>query len=197
MSPLNDKQLHQIRDERKEQLMTAARKVFSRRGIIGTKISMIAEEAKVSQGLFYHYFKSKDALFVELVKEGLEVSLSSVDSLHQLPGSPLSKIKYLTEMILEEDNAPGFLLIHQARISDGVPKEAKELIDQYSVTAFIDRLLPIFSEGQQIGEISEGDPVELVSSYLSVISGVMILNTHETDGYLIPKVDLLLKMITG
>jgi len=62
LSPLSGEQLHQIRDERRGQIIQAAVNVFSRRGIIGTKMSMIAAEAGVSHGLVYHYFKTKDEL---------------------------------------------------------------------------------------------------------------------------------------
>lgn len=49
-------------DERREQIKKAARKVFAIKGIAGTKISMIAAEAGISQGLTYRYFQSKEEL---------------------------------------------------------------------------------------------------------------------------------------
>lgn len=51
MAPLNEQQLEQIHDERREQIKKAALKVFARHGINGTKMSMIAAEAGISQGL--------------------------------------------------------------------------------------------------------------------------------------------------
>ena len=48
LSPLTEDQLHQIRDDRKEQIMLAGAKVFARKGIIGAKMSMIAKEAGIS-----------------------------------------------------------------------------------------------------------------------------------------------------
>jgi AcrR family transcriptional regulator len=192
LSPLNKEQFDQIRDERKEQLIGAALKVFSSRGIIGSKISMIAAEAGVSQGLFYHYFKSKDELFTSLVQEALEASLSSIDRLYQVSGSPKDKIKFLTESILDKSGAPYFRLIHQARTSDGIPVKAKQLIEQYSMKIYVDRLLPLFKEGQQAGEIAAGNLEELISIYLSVLSGVMVLS----EDYRIPDASFLLRILT-
>jgi AcrR family transcriptional regulator len=182
LSPLNKEQFDQIRDERKEQLIGAALKVFSSRGIIGSKISMIAAEAGVSQGLFYHYFKSKDELFTSLVQEALEASLSSIDRLYQVSG----------ESILDKSGAPYFRLIHQARTSDGIPVKAKQLIEQYSMKIYVDRLLPLFKEGQQAGEIAAGNLEELISIYLSVLSGVMVLS----EDYRIPDASFLLRILT-
>jgi AcrR family transcriptional regulator len=196
VSPLNKEQLHQIRDERKEQIMRAALKVFALRGIVGTKISMIAAEAGVSQGLFYHYFKSKDEAFIALVQEAMDISYTATKSLHDVPISPLEKIRLLTESILNEEGKYYFMLIYQARTSEGVPGELKELFSQYSMKAYVDLLMPIFAEGQQAGKIVTGDLEEMISSYLTILSGVMVLNARENGDYRIPTVDMVMRLVT-
>ncbi|MBD0382076.1 TetR/AcrR family transcriptional regulator [Paenibacillus sedimenti] len=197
MAPLNDEQLHQIRDERREQIMGAALKVFAKRGIIGTKMSMIAAEARISHGLLYHYFTSKEELFTTLVQDAMVSSQEEMSSVRDLPGSPLEKIRALTNDILDESGTPYFMLIHQARTSDGVPEKVKQLIEDYNMKKFVDLLLPVFIEGQQAGELTAGDPEELIASYLSVLSGLMVLNAQEIGGYRMPKADFLLKLITS
>ncbi|WP_134682619.1 TetR/AcrR family transcriptional regulator [Brevibacillus migulae] len=196
MAPLNDEQLSQIRDERKEQILLAALHVFSRRGISGTKMSMIAAEAGISHGLLYHYFKSKDELFTELVDMAMVGAKSAMTQIYDLPGSPLEKIRALTREILDESGTPFFLLIHQARTADGVPEKAVQLIEQYSMDSFVAALLPLFQEGQQAGEIVSGNLEELIASYLSILSGLMVLNAREDENYRLPEIDLLLRMIT-
>lgn len=195
MAPLNEEQLHQIRDERREQIMGAAIKVFARRGIIGTKMSMIAAEAGISHGLLYHYFSSKEELFTTLIEEAMEEAEAVTRSVYDLPGTPIDKIRALSMEILDESGTPYFMLIHHARTSDGVPEKVKELIDRHDMNVFIERLLPLFSEGQQAGEIVEGSPEELISSYLSVLSGLMVLNAQGIEGYRLPDVDMLLRLI--
>ncbi|MCZ8521274.1 MULTISPECIES: TetR/AcrR family transcriptional regulator [Paenibacillus] len=193
MSPLNEDRLGQIRDQRKEQIMQAGLGVFARRGILGTKMSMIAAAAGVSHGLLYHYFKSKDELFTSLIEEAVVAADESVRQLYDLPGSPAGKLRLLTEQILQEDGAEYFMLIHQARTSDGVPAEAKELIAQYSMARFIDVMLPLFQEGQRLGEIVPEPAEELIASYFSVLSGLMVLHTRDSE-YRIPDTALLLRM---
>ncbi|WP_028548925.1 TetR/AcrR family transcriptional regulator [Paenibacillus sp. UNC451MF] len=197
MAPLNDEQLHQIRDERKDQIIAAALNVFARRGIIGTKMSMIAAEAGISHGLLYHYFKSKEELFNTLVQGAMIESQAAMRSLYDLPGSAIDKIRALTEEILDDRGAPYFMLIHQARTSDGVPEKARQLVEQYSMKTFVDHLLPLFTEGQQAGEIAPGNLEHLIASYLSVLSGLMVLNTQEDSAYRKPEIDVLLRMVTG
>ena len=54
---------------RKRELMTAARRVFERKGFIETRVSDIVREARVSHGTFYTYFDTKDEVFRALVKD--------------------------------------------------------------------------------------------------------------------------------
>ncbi|PZD96527.1 TetR/AcrR family transcriptional regulator [Paenibacillus sambharensis] len=197
MTPLNDEQLHQIRDERREQIKAAAAQVFARKGILCAKMSMIAETAGISSGLLYHYFKSKDELFMSLVQEALDGSVAAVRGVYELPGTPIEKIRAMTEVILDESGAPYFLLVHQARTSDGVPEPVKRLLLQYSMDHYIELLLPLFEAGQRAGEIVAGDSRELISSYLSVLSGIMVVSSYGMKDYCIPKVDRLLRVISS
>jgi AcrR family transcriptional regulator len=195
LAPLNEKQLHQIRDERKEQIKAAALQVFARKGILSAKMSMIAETAGISNGLLYHYFKSKDELFTSLVQEAMDESEAALRSVYDLPGTPLEKIRALTAEILNEDGTPYFMLIHQAATSDGVPEQVRQLQQKYSMETYVDMLLPLFEEGQQAGELAEGDPRELIASYLSVLSGVMVINSNGSKVYQIPKPDMLMRLV--
>jgi len=191
VSPISGEQRNQIRDERREQIVQAAMKMFARRGIIGTKMSMIAAEAGISHGLVYHYFKTKEELFTMLIQSAIETSISSIEGLYHIPGSPLEKIKLMTEHILDKENTPYFMLIYQANHADGVPDQVTELMRQYPLQAYIDRLVPIFRDGQQAGEIVSGDPEELVGNYFTILSGIMVLG----EGYRMPEVDFVLRTI--
>ncbi len=191
MPRLKEDQLQKIYDERKQQITSAAVKVFALRGLQGTKISMITAEAGVSHGLFYHYFKTKEELFTTLVREAVETSITEINNLNQLPGSPIEKIKILTKGILDEGGAPYFMLLHQARNYEAVPEEVSQLIKQYPLDAYVERLLPLFEEGQKRGEVADGSPEELIASYLTILSGVMVLG----KGYATPQVDWLLRFV--
>ncbi len=50
--------------------MDAALKVISQKGYHGTSIAAIAKESGVSKGLMYNYFRSKEELLVEIMKDG-------------------------------------------------------------------------------------------------------------------------------
>ncbi len=191
MPRLPKDQLHQLQIERKEQIAQAALKVFSHRGLTGTKMGMIADEAGVSHGLIYHYYNSKEELFTSLIKEAVETSHTEIKNLVQASGTPLDRLRLLTEAILDESGAPYFLLIHQARNSKEIPEEARQLIEESPLEVYINYLVPLFKEGQAAGVIIAGNLEELISAYFTVLSGVMVLG----EGYPIPNPDLLLRIV--
>ena len=53
---------------KKEQLMTSARKVMYKKGYSATRVSDIVADAKVAQGTFYLYFKSKEDVLLEMIE---------------------------------------------------------------------------------------------------------------------------------
>jgi AcrR family transcriptional regulator len=55
------------KEERRGEILAAAKKVFARKGYHGTTIAEIAKTARLSYGSIYWYFDSKDALFHALM----------------------------------------------------------------------------------------------------------------------------------
>jgi AcrR family transcriptional regulator len=50
-------------DERKEKILAAVRKIFSRKGVEGVTTRELAKEAGVSEALLYKHYPSKEALY--------------------------------------------------------------------------------------------------------------------------------------
>ncbi|AKG37352.1 TetR/AcrR family transcriptional regulator [Paenibacillus durus] len=196
MSPLNKHQLNLIRDERREQIKQAALKLFARRGYPGTKTSMIAVEAGISEGLIFRYFKSKEELFTTLVQELMEEAKKETENLQYLSGSPFEQIKTLTQGMLDESSKYAFMFILRARKTDEIPEAAARILEQHSVDVVLDRLIPIFVQGQQAGEFSSGDPQKLLAWYFYIIN-CLILEEVEKEEYGLPDVDFLMRLLTN
>lgn len=194
MSPLNKQQLDRIRDERKEQIKQAALKIFANRGMSGTKTSMIASEAGISEGLIYRYFKSKEELFTELVIELMEEAGKELEGIQHSPASPFELMRALTQSMLDESNINAFRLILQARKAEKVPEKVGQMLERYSENALIDRLVPVLVKGQQAGQFNEGDPRELLSWYFTVIHS-LLMQELGTEEYGLPSPDVLMRIL--
>lgn len=66
--PRSPKVNQDIRETRRDEILTAARRVFADKGYLGAKIADIAAEAGLSHGLVYHYFETKEAILLALVE---------------------------------------------------------------------------------------------------------------------------------
>jgi AcrR family transcriptional regulator len=71
MSPRTEKQFEFIREERKGQIMEVALEVIAQEGFSNVTIAKIASKAKMSKGLMYNYFSSKEELISEIMVNGI------------------------------------------------------------------------------------------------------------------------------
>ena len=77
--PRTKEQYDQIRRGRREQIMSTAMELFAREGFGHISISTLAKEAGISKGLMYNYFSSKEELLKELLEDGIEQIMKSLD----------------------------------------------------------------------------------------------------------------------
>jgi len=59
----------------REKILKVAKKVFARKGFDGARVDEIAQKAKVNKALIYYYFKSKEEILEEIMKQFLEESI--------------------------------------------------------------------------------------------------------------------------
>lgn len=60
----------------REKILAAAKKTFARKGFDGARVDEIAQKAKVNKALIYYYFKSKEEILEEIMKQFLEESIN-------------------------------------------------------------------------------------------------------------------------
>lgn len=76
----------------KKNILDAARKVFSQYGYKKTSMSDIAKESGKAKSSLYHYFESKEAIFVTVIKEKIDLLFnSSVEDASKV-ADPVGKI---------------------------------------------------------------------------------------------------------
>ncbi|MBS4196429.1 TetR/AcrR family transcriptional regulator [Lederbergia citri] len=196
MSPLNrQQQLDQIRDERREQIKQAALKIFARRGYTGTKTSMIAKEASISEGLIYRYFNSKEELFITLVEELMEEAKRELKYVGYLPGTPFEQIRTLTKNMLDDNNMYAFMLMERARTADDVPDKVTQIFEE-ATNVLIDPIIPIFVKGQESGEFSPGEPRKMLSWYFTIINSLLTQEKIDEE-FGLPDADVLIRILTN
>ena len=198
----NEELNKKIRDERREQILNAALKIFATRGLGSTKVSDIASAAKISHGLVYQYFSSKDEIFETLVQEAMDSTEAAAEMCKKIPGSPSERIKYFLTMFinsLEEQMNNGeypyyFLIMIQAQSFEMVSDKVKEIVygKPFSLGTFFYEAIV---EGQNLGEISKDDPMKLTSLLLKLTLGIALSINPNEEPMPMPDVDTIMKML--
>src|SRR5215469_4246660 len=96
--PRTEEANQRIRAERRAQILDAAAQVFAHKGLAGTRTADIAAACKMSEGLLFHYFASKEDIFTAVVEAALQASGNPVQAALQRPGSPLEKLRWLLQV---------------------------------------------------------------------------------------------------
>ncbi len=197
MSPRNEEQNEQIKDERREQLLSAALKVFAAKGFAAAKISDIASRAGLSHGLVYHYFSSKEQIFLALLERALLTSAQSLLMVEQLPLSPVDKVRETAKYILGgienyADSAYYFLIVMHASIMEGPGKKNGGILGKS--LAAVESMVRILTEGQRSGEIREGNPYEMAMTFFAAIQGLALYKIAYGD-FKMPDPEILVNIV--
>jgi AcrR family transcriptional regulator len=83
-------------EERKDEIIKTAQKLFIEKGFAETKVSEIVKSINVSQGVFYYYFSSKDEIIDEIIDRYIKQLLNSTVEIIQ--NSQLSALEKLERM---------------------------------------------------------------------------------------------------
>ncbi len=67
MAPRSPDQFEQMREKSRHQILRTALELFACNGYHTTSVEAVAKQAKVSKGLVYNYFRSKEELLQELI----------------------------------------------------------------------------------------------------------------------------------
>ena len=101
-------------DERKQELLDTAMRLFIERGFSATSMRDIARAANVTPGLAYHYFDNKQQLFSEALESYAERCAADGIRVLDDPALPFSqKIDMLLASIAHEEHLPYHEFFHK------------------------------------------------------------------------------------
>ena len=117
-----------IRTEKKQLIMDTALHLFAENGFERTSIANIAKRAKISQGLVYNYFESKDDLLYQILDSGMQLIS---DFLHpdMTVEEFLSKIEALFDSMTE--NLDFWKLYTIITVQPTVTQKLEEIRNEY------------------------------------------------------------------
>src|SRR5215470_8790375 len=126
-----------LQEFRTSELLSAARSVFSRKGFHNATIDDIAQEAGVAKGTVYLYFKSKQDIYLEALRDGIQTLLQEMRAETDADGAAESKLRKLIAVKLAYfDKHREFFQIFQSELGrlEKTMSECKDLyFDQANI----------------------------------------------------------------
>jgi deazaflavin-dependent oxidoreductase (nitroreductase family) len=178
MSPKID-----VSEERKAQILDAAKVTFAERGFSKTRMSDIAEESGLSKGALYLYFESKDAIILNLLERVFE-----------------PEIRDLRSLLVNDRSAEERLLIYANRAAEDIQKMLgwMALVYEFIVLAFrrdpikkfissfykrnMDLVEELIQQGIDSGEFQASSAKEAAIAVGGIIEGTILLWLVDPEG---------------
>ena len=172
------------KERRRQQIIVAAKRVFSEKGFNKATMEDIAKEAELSPGTLYLYFKNKEELYASLslrILQYLHIRVTHVNKETTL--SPDQKVKALMEAMYDVYDFDPLIIINMfhlqssetlKNLSDTLLNEIKDL-SQRSNGA----IAKIFEEGIEKGIYVDRHPMAMADIFWSMFSGVVLFEASK------------------
>jgi AcrR family transcriptional regulator len=161
-------------------------------GIGGATMEHIMRVSGLSKGLAYHYFPSKEKIFLHLIDTALEISKKTWEDAYASPGTAWEKIEKLSENVVkiaftDESSLYSLIMIQAVTQGKGIPGFLEHIFQRLT---FYNGLLPLIIEAQKSGEAAPGDPGLLMLTYVSLVQGLVLflLGDNEMRKIITPEV---------
>jgi AcrR family transcriptional regulator len=187
-----------IRQETEKKILDSARIVFGRKGSSAT-MADVAEEARVSQGLAYRYFASKEEILTKLVKIAAQSGGGAATRIKEIQGTPGERLALLVTYILNDrrERPEFYQFLYQVLADEMMPDELRRLVRKNG-RIILDAMRQLIIEGQTTGEVTKDDPDQMLTALIACIDGLVKridLGDPKTSNRRFPDARIILRML--
>jgi AcrR family transcriptional regulator len=177
--PRSEQDNEQIRASRRSEILAAATRVFTDKGLARAKVTDIAAAARLSNGLIYHYFPSKEAVFEAIAIEMMARAEAEVDTPRARAVDALVEPLIRRRGALDDASPDASRVVMQAVLHGEVMSESLRTLLAAHVQRVIDRICQHIARAQQQGDLDpKVAPDELAHVMLFLFRGMSIRIPH-------------------
>ena len=167
------------KNQRRRQILDAAKRVFSAKGFSGATVEEIAQQAELSPATLYLYFKSKNELYASLNLTMLRRLCALVEKVASPAGQdPAQRVRALAQALYELYRFDPLILTNVVHMQSSEalrglsPDQAAEI--NRLATQGLRTMAGIFAEGMEQGVFRRHHPVALADVVWAVFSGLVL-----------------------
>jgi AcrR family transcriptional regulator len=172
------------KERRRQQIMVAAKRVFSEKGFNKATMEDIAQEAELSPGTLYLYFKNKEELYASLSLRILQYLLLRVEHvIEEKDAGTEEKIKLLMDAMYDVYEFDPLIIINMFHLqsSETLKNLSPELLSEIKTLSrkSLGSIAKIFKDGVDDGLFIDHHPVALADTFWALFSGVVLWLTSK------------------
>lgn len=170
------------KQQRREEIIRAAEKVFFARGFAGATMDEIAERAELSKGTLYLYFSSKDDLYMAVAREGIKLLRKQTNAAVDRGRDALEKLLYMGRACVEFSRSNPDHMNSIITLDELTPEEvtatADDVRDLIYKESTVGSLLQVIEQGVKEGLIRNDLPDVLIANtlWMSVLSVIRFVS---------------------
>ncbi len=171
MSPKPD-----VSEERRQQILDAAETVFGKRGFAKARMDDIVQEAGLSKGALYWYYKSKDAIILALLDRVFGREFDRAESLISEPIPASQKLTSFMQAVMDDISQMQHLLpIGYEFVALAARRKAvRQAIGSY-YQRYQQLLSVIIRQGVEAEEFGPLDPDQAAMLAIALVEGLALM----------------------
>lgn len=172
------------RERRRQQIMVAAKRVFSDKGFSRATMEDIANEAELSPGTLYLYFKNKDELYASLSLRILQYLTIRLEHVQAEPFTDAAQhLTALKEAMFDVYEFDPLILINMFHMqsSETLKNLSPDLLGQIETLSrnSLKVMAAIFQEGMRRKMFVDRHPTAVADILWSLFSGIILWETSK------------------
>jgi AcrR family transcriptional regulator len=194
------------KERRRQQIIVAAKRVFSEKGFNKATMEDIAKEAELSPGTLYLYFKNKEELYASLSLRILQYLLIRVEHVNREKElGHEQKLKALMDAMYDVYDFDPLIIINMFHLqsSEILKNLSPDLLSEIKNLSRLSlgAIAKIFEEGIAKGDFIDRHPVALADIFWALFSGVVLWEAskmiiNEDKDYLKPTLKIAFEIFS-
>lgn len=182
--------------QRKKQLEELALHSFLDKGYDGTTTKDLANQAKISSGLLFHYFETKEVLFDHLWSISYAYFSEFMSDMPKT-NSPKELIEHIVIKLFNEyktNEKSAKYILYVIKYRNHYSSNPKVIQDQQDLQKLVSSVAPAISLGQQLGEFKKDNPTALAGAFFGFLYGVTV--NHVSHQFPLPEPAWVMNILT-
>ncbi len=194
MSVNDDKKARQTQ-QRREQILAAAKRVFARNGYRRTSIDHIVDDLGVGKGTAYRYFENKEALFLAVFEDGMQQLRRAIRSKVDVVSDPGKRIEAAVRTFLgffdEDRELIEIMMQVRSEFRDYYMPYSQQLYSEYIVN-----IQSTLRQGIEMKQFRAVDVEKTADAISDILTGTLqSFYTKQEPGLLIDRADAMTALI--